>query len=104
MVFIGLQALAQCHKLETVNLTWCVQLTDTGVCPLIAGCKNLQLLSVHGLRGITNHTIDALASHCSQSLHTLDVHGCVGIDSQGEAMPVYLKHRLPALTGFVVHT
>lgn len=101
---IPVQALAKCHMLQTVNLTWCVQLTDQGICPMVAGCNQLQLLSLHGLRGITNHTIDALALHCRRSLQTLDVHGCTAIDTGGEPMPLYLQRKLPQVTEFVVHT
>lgn len=98
------QALASCSELEIVNFTWCVQVTDTGLCRMIAGCQQLKSLSLHGLRGVTNSTIDALAQHCRRTLHTLDVHGCTGIKTNGEAMPAYLKGRLPYVTEFVVHT
>ena len=98
------QALAKCHRLETVNLTWCVQLTDEGICPMVAGCPQLKLLSLHGLRGISNRTIEALAKHCSSTLHTLDVHGCIAIAAGVEAMSVYLRCKLPNVTEFVVHT
>lgn len=97
------QALATCHKLEVVNFTWCVQLTDTGVCPIAAGCPRLQSLSLHGLRGITNTTIEALAS-CRDSLHTLDVHGCIGIKSDTDPVQTYLQKQLPGVKTFVVHT
>ncbi len=98
------QALANCHKLEVVNFTWCVQLTDTAVCPIAAGCTGLQSLSLHGLRGITNQTIEALATTCRDSLHTLDVHGCVGIKSCEEPVQSYLQRNLPGVKQFVVHT
>lgn len=45
--------MGQCHQLRTVVLTWCVQLTDAGVVPLAQGCSHLELLSMHGIRGIT---------------------------------------------------
>ena len=98
------QALATCPQLEIVNFTWCVQVTDEGLCPMIAGCRHLKALSLHGLRGITNRTIDALTQHCSQTLHTLDVHGCIGVKTEGESMQAYLQHRLPHVTELVVHT
>lgn len=99
-----MQALAHCHKLEVVNFTWCVQLTDEGVCPLAAGCPQLQSLSLHGLRGITNSTIEALAKHCRTSLHTLDVHGCTGIAYGEGSVQKYLEEVLPHVKQFVVHT
>lgn len=102
--FIVVQALAKCHKLEVVNFTWCVQLTDTAVCPIAAECTGLQSLSLHGLRGITNQTIEALATNCRASLHTLDVHGCIGIKSCEEPVKSYLQRNLPGVRQFVVHT
>lgn len=98
------QTLGHCHKLEVVNFTWCVQLTDEGVCPLAAGCTQLQSLSLHGLRGITNRTIEALAKHCRKSLHTLDVHGCIGINTGEGSMQAYLQRELPHIQQFVIHT
>lgn len=50
----GVQRLGQCHQLRTVVLTWCVQLTDRGLLPLAQGCGRLELLSLHGIRGITD--------------------------------------------------
>lgn len=98
------QALADCHKLEVINFTWCVQLTDTGICPIAAGCSSLKSLSLHGLRGITNITIEALAQSCRESLHTLDVHGCIAITSDKDLVQTYLQQQLPNVKQFVVHT
>lgn len=100
----SVQALASCHKLETVNFTWCVQLTDEGICPIAAGGPQLQSLSLHGLRGITNCTIQALSKHCRASLHTLDVHGCIGITCKESSVQAYLEKELPHVKQFVVHT
>ena len=35
--------------------------------------------SLHGIKGISDASIAALAARCSSSLHTLDVNGCIGI-------------------------
>ena len=103
-VLCFLQALAACHKLETVNFTWCIQLTDEGICPLAKGCTQLQSLSLHGLRGISNRTINALTENCCNSLCTLDVHGCVGIKTNNKSMQAYLQELFPHVTQFVIHT
>ncbi|KAL3141416.1 hypothetical protein ABBQ32_004985 [Trebouxia sp. C0010 RCD-2024] len=100
----GAKALARCHKLEVINFTWCVQLTDEGVTPVAAGCPNLKSLSLHGLRGITNCTVEALAKHCRDSLHTLDVHGCIGIKAGDSSVWAYLQRQLPLVQQFVIHT
>lgn len=98
------QALASCHKLKTINFTWCIQLTDDGVCPIASGCTSLTSLSLHGLRGITNRTIEALAQHNKESLQTLDVHGCIGISTKSNDTEAYLLELLPNIEEFVVHT
>ena len=100
----SLQALARCHKLQVANFTWCVQLTDDGVCPLAAGCPALESLSLHGLRGITNRTVAALAMYCSNNLHTIDVQGCIGIKTDESSVQAYLQKQLPNAKQFVIHT
>lgn len=87
--------------MESVDLSWCISLTDKGVCKLAAACPHLSLLSLHGLRGITDVSINALAANCSETLHTLDVHGCVGVKASSQAE---LKLKLPNLVSFLVHT
>lgn len=93
-------ALAACHELREVSLTWCVQLTHAAVTALAAGCPNLELLSLHGIRGITDASIEALARHCGRSLHTLDVSGCTGILCHDRPR---LQQLFPRLRCFVVH-
>lgn len=100
----AVQALRHCQKLEEINFTWCVQLTDEGLAPVVAGCLSLKSLSLHGLRGITNCTIEVLAKHCRESLHTLDVHGCIGIKTGESSVQAYLQKQLPHVTKFVIHT
>ena len=78
-----------------------MQLTDKGVTALAAGCPKLELLSLHGLRGVTDASVAALAQRCASSLHTLDVSGCVGIAQRDRDS---LRQLLPALKCFVVHT
>lgn len=75
-------------------------MTDAGVCALAAGCPHLELLSLHGLRGVTDASVAALAAHCRASLHTLDLSGCVGVEARGREE---LRAVLPRLRCFVVH-
>ena len=71
--------MAQGCPLRHINLTWCVQLTDTAVVALAQNCKDLELLSLHGIRGISDEGINELKLHNSSSLHTLDITGCTGV-------------------------
>ena len=75
----AIAALAAGGCLQHVNLTWCIQLTDAAVIALAKGSPHLQLLSLHGIRGITDAAVDALAQHNSATLHTLDITGCTGV-------------------------
>lgn len=96
----GAAALAGCAQLREVNLTWCIQLTDAGLCALASSCRRLESLSVHGVQGVTDASIEALAAGCAATLHTLDVNGCTGIRNRSRE---HLRQLLPALTTFVVH-
>ena len=95
------QALANCHQLESLNLTWCVQITDAGVVAVASGCPSLGLLSLHGILGVTDAAIAALQKHCAEHLHTLDTQGCVQIEDRSRQ---HLQRILPKLVCFEVHS
>lgn len=97
----GLRSLANCRQLESVDLSWCIGLSDKGICNLALKCPRLKLLSLHGIRGITDKSMDALSESCQESLETLDVNGCVGIECSTQEQ---LLVKLPKLTCFLVHT
>ena len=84
---------AGCPQLHSLLLSWAVQPTDAGVCAVARRCP-LRLLSVHGLRGISGATVDALAEHCAPSLTALDVRGCLHVEDKA---PAQLQRRLPRL-------
>lgn len=96
----GLIALAQCSRLRCAELSWCTRLTDRGTCALASGCQDLEILSLHGILGITNNTINALAENCP-SLHSLDINGCVNVQNRSREE---LKQKLPLLKTFILHT
>ncbi|KAK3247713.1 hypothetical protein CYMTET_42798 [Cymbomonas tetramitiformis] len=97
----GLQALAACTNLTSLNLTWCIRVTDTGVCAVVSSCPHLGLLSTHGLRGVTDAMVDALANNCASAMHSIDVRGCLGVEGRA---PSELLKKLPNLTCFEVHS
>ena len=90
-----------CEKLKYLNLSWCLAVTDVGVTSICKSCKNLELLSVHGNRNVTDAVIDVLyENNAKGALKTLDVRGCMGIDQNR----VKLIEKFPSLTEFVHHT
>jgi len=87
--------------LRSLNLTWCVKITDAGVASVAERCRRLELLSLHGILGVTDATIANLARGPARDrLHTLDVNGCGHIHRKDKD---FLKGTFPALTCFQVH-
>ncbi|KAL2501560.1 F-box protein [Forsythia ovata] len=75
----ALSCIAHCTELASLNLTWCVRVTDQGVIAIAEGCRSLEFLSLFGIVGVTDKSLEALSSFCSNTLTTLDVNGCIGI-------------------------
>ncbi|CAN8279916.1 unnamed protein product [Cochlearia groenlandica] len=97
----GLTHIAKCNKLESLNLTWCVRITDAGVITMANSCPSLEFLSLFGIVGVTDRCLEALSQTCSATLTTLDVNGCIGIKRRScEA----LLEMFPHLTCFKVHS
>ncbi|XP_042022234.1 F-box protein At3g58530-like isoform X3 [Salvia splendens] len=97
----GLSCIAKCKNLTSLNLTWCVRITDQGVVSLAEGCKSLEFLSLFGIVGVTDKSLEALSGCCSATLTTLDVNGCIGIKrrSRDELLQLF-----PKLVCFKVHS
>lgn len=51
---VGIASLAACAQLRSLALTWCIRVGDAGLVPVAAGCRKLELLSLHGLRLVTD--------------------------------------------------
>ena len=105
----GLSKLEDAHlgalqpsRLRWLNLTWCPQLTDASLVPLLLRAPTLEWLSLHGNTHVTDAVIHALQRACSATLHTLDVKGCTAME-QASRTPQALKARLPRLQVFAVH-
>ncbi|KAL6534588.1 hypothetical protein OROGR_013263 [Orobanche gracilis] len=45
----GVSCIAKCKKLISLNLTWCVRVTDQGVVAIAQGCRFLEFLSLFGI-------------------------------------------------------
>ncbi|CAM6072893.1 unnamed protein product [Sphagnum tenellum] len=97
----GLAPIALCKALVSLNLTWCVQITDIGLKALAQHCSLLQLLSLHGILGVSDEGLKSLSECCRNSLVTIDVHGCVKIKHQSKSD---LLQLFPNLSTFQVHS
>ncbi|XP_031503179.1 F-box protein At3g58530 [Nymphaea colorata] len=97
----GLCSIAECRGLVSLNLTWCVRITDIGVLTLARSCTSLEFLSVFGVLGVTDLSLEALSKSCSCTLTTLDVNGCVGIKRRSKEE---LLQLFPNLRCFKVHS
>lgn len=64
--------------------------------------NKLELLSLHGLLGITDKTIDYLRANTGivKNLKTLDVNGCKNVINKDES---YLLSKFPNLKCFKYH-
>ena len=64
--------------------------------------KQLELLSLHGLLGITDKFVNTLNNnkHIKNTLTTLDIHGCVNAIERSEE---YLLSLFPKLVCFKYH-
>ncbi|XP_017255370.1 F-box protein At3g58530 [Daucus carota subsp. sativus] len=97
----GLSCVAKCKNLVSLNLTWCVRLTDAGVISVAQGCTSLEFLSLFGIVGVTDKCLEALSTSCSNTITTLDVNGCVGIKRRSREE---LLQLFPRLICFKVHS
>lgn len=97
----GLCCIAKCKNLVSLNLTWCVRVTDVGVIAIAQGCTSLEFLSLFGIVGVTDKCLEALSRSCSNMITTLDVNGCIGI--KGRSRDELLQY-FPYLRCFKVHS
>ncbi|XP_011622780.1 F-box protein At3g58530 isoform X3 [Amborella trichopoda] len=97
----GLSSIAKCKNLVSLNLTWCVNVTDVGVLALASTCTSLEYLSLFGITGVTDKSLEALSRSCSATLSTLDVNGCIGIKRRNRNE---LLELFPKLRCFKVHS
>nr|KJB61935.1 hypothetical protein B456_009G392400 [Gossypium raimondii] len=97
----GLSCIAKCKKLVSLNLTWCVRVTDVGVIDIAESCTSLEFLSLFGIVGVTDKCLEALSKSCANTMTTLDVNGCIGIKRRSRDD---LLKLFPYLRCFKVHS
>ena len=79
-------ALAKYSKhLLSVNMSKCAKVTDTAIVALVTSCKLLHALNLAGLRKLTEVSLCAMAEHCRDTLLTLNITGCDLITNNGIA-------------------
>ncbi|XP_027363527.1 F-box protein At3g58530 isoform X3 [Abrus precatorius] len=97
----GVSCISKCKNLVSLNLTWCVRVTDEGVISLAEGCTSLEFLSLFGIIGVTDKCLEALSKSSSHKITTLDVNGCIGIKKRSRQELLLL---FPYLKCFKVHS
>ncbi|GAB2295450.1 hypothetical protein Dimus_029617 [Dionaea muscipula] len=97
----GLACIAKCKKLVSLNLTWCVRITDVGVLAVARNCTSLELVSLFGIVGVTDKSLEALSRSCAGTLETLDINGCVNIKRRSHEE---LLQLFPQVKCFKVHS
>lgn len=97
----GLLSIATCRNLVSLNLTWCVHVTDVAVKAIAQNCLSLEFLSLFGILGVTDSSLEILSKFSSQNLTTLDVNGCINIKKRSK---VELLQLFPKLVCFKVHS
>lgn len=79
----SLLALAMaCSELVYLNLTFCEKITDGGLLPLIAACTKLQELNIANCRAITDSVLTTLATSCP-GLKAIDLRWCNKLTYKG---------------------
>ncbi|XP_028777572.1 F-box protein At3g58530 [Neltuma alba] len=97
----GLSSISKCKNLITLNLTWCVRVTDEGVISVARSCTSIESLSLFGITGVTDKSLETLSKSGSNKITTLDVNGCIGIKNRSREK---LLQLFPNLKCFKVHS
>jgi len=91
-------------KLQRLNLTWCIALTDATAFAVAHHCPKLAWLSYFGNLNITDAGIEALAiGPCEPSLRELDVRGLTKAPKYSTDRKALL-HLLPRLVCTTLHS
>lgn len=86
--------------LRQLWLSWATGVGDEGVLAVAQACPRLELLSLHGLLGVSDAALDALVhAPCAATLRALDVRGCKHLSRRE---PEAIREVLPRVTTFVL--
>ena len=83
--------------------SWCVNITDEGLKNLITEFYQLELLSLHGILGITDNTVSLMKTNKNlvKTITTLDLYGCANIKNKDKE---FLKNIFLFIKVFKYHT
>ena len=76
------QRCAVCDQLQSVNLSYCGEVTDAGASALGAGCDQLQSIIPKGCKTVSDADISALGAGCDQ-LQSIILKGCKTVSDAG---------------------
>jgi len=88
-----------CPHMEVLNLTWCVNVTDTALARVAANCPRLRSISLFGLLGISS--VQGLAAGC-KSLEELDVSCCANLEGYRDR--ARLQKMFPRVVNWHLHS
>ena len=69
------------HRMESINLSGCSQLTDISISWIVAGCPNLRCVALNKCAGLRDYGMRALAT--LKNLDRLEMGYCNGITDEG---------------------
>ena len=79
----GVRALgAGCGQLQSINLKKCFLVTDAGILALSVGCGQLQSIDLYGCQKVTDAGVMALGAGCGQ-LQSINLDGCDKVTDAG---------------------
>ena len=92
------------NNIKQLNLSWCSSLTDNTVHYLFNGDKNpnLELISLHGILGITDKSIEILKSNKGilKSLNTIDLVACSNVKKRDNEYIKSIFHNVECFQVF----
>ena len=87
-----------------MNVSWCTSLTDNTIDYLFSGDKNnnLELISVHGILGITDKSIEILKNNKGilKSLNSIDLVACSNIKNRDNKYIKSIFHNVECFQVF----
>lgn len=90
----GIEAVVSANpSLVSLNLAWCVQLGDPSLASVARHLRQLSFLSIHGQKKVTDKGLAELGKGCSR-LSEIDVNGCSGLADREEQA---IRHLIPSI-------